>query len=153
MATQQAVDRSGWGAGPWDGEPDRVEFKAHGLPCLMRRTERGNWCGYVAVPPGHPLHGKGYDEEEVAVSAHGGLTFAGPCSGDICHVPASGEPDDVHWFGFDCAHYDDFVPAMVAWRGGYPALEKLTAFETYRDANYVRRECEDLAEQLKCLMP
>ena len=31
---------------------------------------------YVAVPPGHPWHGKNYDEIEVGGYVHGGLTFS-----------------------------------------------------------------------------
>lgn len=26
--------------------------------------------------------------------------------------PWHDEPDSVHWFGFDCAHSDDLVPAI-----------------------------------------
>jgi hypothetical protein len=38
--------------GPWDGEPDRWEDRAAGLPVLaIRHPRAGNWCGYAAVPP------------------------------------------------------------------------------------------------------
>lgn len=131
------IDRAGWGPGPWDGEPDRIEFEHAGLPCLMRRVAAtGAWCGYVAVPPGHPDHGKSWGDADVEVEVHGGLTYSGPRQGDICHVPKPGEPDDVHWFGFDCAHARDLMPA-IPHRG-----------ETYRDQHYVRGEVESLAEQL-----
>lgn len=39
------VDKKKCGVGPWLTEPDRLEFKAHGFPCLMvRHPEAGHWC-------------------------------------------------------------------------------------------------------------
>lgn len=139
-----------WGDGPWLDEPDRVDFEFAGIPCLLRRNayagkpdaSMGNWCGYAAVAPGHPLHGAGYyAAEEAGVRAHGGLTYASACAGEICHVPKPGEPDDVWWFGFDCAHSGDLVPAHCCRR---------TAFigEVYRDLAYVYAETTLLAAQL-----
>lgn len=100
--------------GPWVDEPDRVEWRHRGLPCLItRQPEQGHLCGYVAVPPGHPWHGVHYRElSEVYV--HGGLTYADPCFENVCHVPQQGEPDNVWWFGFDCAHYGDLPPYQLA---------------------------------------
>lgn len=48
----------------WDTEPTELDFAddATGLTCQMRRGPSGSWCGYVAVPAGHPLHGKHYNE-------------------------------------------------------------------------------------------
>jgi hypothetical protein len=156
-----SVDKSGWGEGPWMSEPDRVEFRHAGLPCLLRRSPRGGaWCGYVAVPPGHPLHGTTHDGIDVEV--HGGLTYSGRCEGDVCHVPAPGEPDDVWWIGFDCGHAFDVSPAREArlraidphladpwppWPEPVPAALR----EVYRDLAYVRGETESLAEQLAAL--
>lgn len=56
------IDKSTWGEGPWQHEPDRAEWEHAGLPCLALRNRSGAWCGYAAVPPGHPLHGKGYSD-------------------------------------------------------------------------------------------
>jgi hypothetical protein len=109
------------------------------LPCLLKRNDFGVWCGYAAVPPGHPLHGKRYDEP--AVEVHGGLTYSDACSGTICHEPKPGEPDNVWWFGFDCHHADDYAPGMD------PHVRDLLG-GTYRDMAYARREAESLAEQL-----
>lgn len=99
----------------------------------------GAWCGYVAVPPGHALHGRGYDDPDVDV--HGGLTYADACHGPICHVPKPGEPDDVWWFGFDCAHAWDMSPGSLQFHRPMPD-------EVYRTVEYARRETESLAEQL-----
>ncbi len=117
-------DKSEWGFGPWVGEPDRVEWRIpgtmHGLVCLAVRGPNGSWCGYVGVPPGHPAHGQDYTTIESAADlrVHGGLTFADKCQthegAQVCHVPEPGEPDNVWWLGFDCAHSGDYSPAQVA---------------------------------------
>jgi hypothetical protein len=134
--TAKAIDKSTWPAGPWHNEPDRVEFRAHGFACLLNRVagHSGHWCGYVALPPGHPWRSV-RDEQDIPAHVHGGITYAGPCHGEICHVPAPGEPDDVVWIGFDCCHCDDQSPLD----------QRLGA--TYRDVDYVRAQCESLALQ------
>jgi hypothetical protein len=145
---QFQIAKSEWGEGPWQAEPDRLEFEHAGLPCLALRNRMGVWCGYTAVPPGHPLHGAKYDEAPVEV--HGGLTYANVCFSEICHTPKPGEPDDVYWLGFDCGHAWDFAPAMAAFeRHRFPDWPH-TRFdnEVYRDLAYVRHEIESLAEQL-----
>lgn len=157
--TPPTFDKSTWGEGPWQHEPDRLDFEHAGLPCLLSRGPGGHWCGYAAVPPGHPWHGQ--SDETPAVEVHGGLTYANRCDGHVCHVPKPGEPDDVWWFGFDCAHAGDFAPKHEAshYGKGYPWLDKpydhATAVaasdfsvDVYRDLAYVRAETERLAEQL-----
>lgn len=158
-------DKSAWGVGPWNDEPDRLDFEHAGLSCLLHRGPGGHWCGYAAVPPAHPLHGKGYSDDAVDVNVHGGLTYASECDGAICHVPKPGEPDNVWWFGFDCAHSGDFSPRHGNYGvgAGYPWPEKaydhaqaMSAVddwhvEKYRDVAYVRAETERLAEQLATL--
>lgn len=145
--------REGWRPGPWDDEPeDRIEWKdeATGLSCLMRRNRNGAWCGYVAVPPSHPAHSKDYDEVDVRV--HGGLTYSAKCHGDICHVPAPGEPDDVWWLGFDCAHSSDITPSRrdPAFAGISLLTDRgIPSGLAYRTRDYVRNEVTRLAAQLK----
>lgn len=150
------IDKSTWGAGPWTEEPDRAEWKHAGLPCLALRNRHGSWCGYVAVPPGHPLHGTDYDAVDVDV--HGGLTYAAKCDGHICHVPQPGEPDDVWWLGFDCGHAGDFIPGIAAslreigFKEPYDHVAAVGAssffVDAYRTLDYVRTETNRLAEQL-----
>lgn len=132
------VDKSCWPDGPWDAEPDRVEWRHLGFPCLIVRNDMsGALCGYVGVPPGHPA----LNASDEAFEVHGGVTYGAPCdeTGKICHVAQPGEPDEVHWIGFDCAHAGDLCPGMKELR-----------FNdwTYRDVNYVRAEVERLAEQV-----
>lgn len=147
QTTERKIDRSKWPAGPWDGEPDRVEWRtAAGLPALITRTTLGHLCGYVAVPPGHRAYGTTDDWDGLASSlhVHGGVTYGAKCSGHICHVPEPGEPDDVWWIGFDMAHSGDLCPYMLEHGGGYGG-----AFgDRYRTVDYVREQCEQLAAQL-----
>lgn len=139
---EDKISRAGWGPGPWDNEPDRLEWRSLGYPCLIVRGSLGNLCGYVAVPPGHPWHGR-EPSDLGGVDVHGGITFTGPCQegGHICHVAQPGEPDDVWWIGFDCAHYQDYMPAS---RGlGIPMFDH----DIYRDLDYVKEMVNLLADQ------
>jgi len=70
--------------------------------------------GYVAVPPEHPLYGKGYDD--VDIDAWGGLTLAAvrsDCKWDAEHIEMidggsfADIPQDWWVFGFDTMHFDD----------------------------------------------
>lgn len=126
-------DRSHWLKGPWDSEPDRLEWRYQGLPCLMiRHPDMGHWCGYVGTPLGSLT---GIDSDGFKV--HGGVNGGGPCDGDMCHVPEPGEAE-VCWLGFDCAHAGDLVPGRKFIR--LPC--------TYRDVAFVRRQVEHLADQI-----
>lgn len=185
--------------GPWNSEPDHVNFEHAGLPCMLHRNRMGAWCGYVAVPPGHIYHGKNYSDrvkippawlerpmdldkacvisvflESIGEAAadgcasmscvlqvHGGVTYTDACQGELCHVPKPGEPDNVWWIGFDCAHSGDQVPGLLAIekRHGWDAPDHPLALRTYRshdvyrDLDYVTEETQRLAEQLRELQP
>lgn len=160
---------------PWLTEPNHVEFEHAGFPCIIHRNDSGAWCGYVGVPPSHPLHGKswsdgGYKNENYDVyhspptdvlDVHGGITYANACQGPICHKTKPGEPDDVWWFGFDCAHSGDFVPSSDDpesssnrhMRKLYPDWGPLNPPwpRVYRDQAYVTEETKNLANQLASL--
>ena len=160
--TYTTMDRSRWGSGPWDDEPDKVVWvdETTGLDAIAVRGPIGNWCGYVGVGPGHPWYEMGYTEcfqivpcgdffcehaPESLVSAHGGLTFADRCDkgGDprssICHLG----DEDRWWFGFDTAHAWDLSPTI-----DIPVFED----SAYRTLNYVVDEVTSLAEQIKAVV-
>jgi hypothetical protein len=140
--------KSEWGPGPWQHEPDRLEWRhASGLPCLIVRNGMGSLCGYVGVPPEHPFYMRHYDQCEVHV--HGGLTFSRHCSGEICHKPEPGEERDIWWLGFDCAHYRDLMPAMRTLSAVRLFASLNRSDETYKPIAYVQPEVERLAEQVK----
>lgn len=160
------IDKSEWGDGPWQSEPDKLQFvdEATGLPCLIVRGPSGALCGYVGVSLGHPYFEKGYSELPGAgwdddiddprhIRVHGGLTYADHCQqqveGDrdveaagICHVVEDGEDDNVWWFGFDCAHACDLTPKFIS-------EFKASLGSKYRDVAYVKAEIATLAAQLK----
>ncbi len=154
MVTDTWIDRTDWPPGPWGDEPDREEWRDEttGYPCLALRARWGSWCGYVGVPPGHPLHG--VPAGDVELLAHGGVNFSDRCMEDdrpqherVCHVPAPGESDDVWWFGFDCNHLSDFAPGDPLVAGPYK-LQWPAEGGVYRDLDYVRVEITLLAGQL-----
>jgi hypothetical protein len=156
----RTIDKSAWPRGPWDQEPDKVQWKdeATGLPCLIVRAPHGGLCGYVGLAEGHQYFGKGYDD--VPVEVHGGLTFADKCQPHaseekgICHVPGPGEADHVWWFGFDCAHAGDRNPAyeylLAGQKDRYPhhCPWNESGYDEYRDLTYVKSQVAALARQL-----
>jgi hypothetical protein len=150
--------------GPWQDEPDKVQWvdAATDLDALAVRNHWGSWCGYVGVPPGHPLHGVSFHDLPYDLEVHGGLTFAGGCDEEapegtgICHIPEPGRPAEVWWLGFDCGHAWDLQPGMVQFEketfghesGTMALFERIGRTQTYRDLDYVRREVAGLAAQL-----
>jgi hypothetical protein len=136
------MDKSEWGPGPWQSEPDRVQFEDPdtGLPCLIIRSHLGALCGYVGIPESHPLFGVSYTDIE-NISVHGGLTFSDNIEQDV-------ETEKLWWLGFHCAHIYDLIPYQA------PTMRKHGLHDfghkgIYRDINYVKYQIADLAKQLK----
>jgi hypothetical protein len=102
----------------------------------------GYRCGYVRVPPGHPWHGKDYDDVRTAdgewPDIHGGLTFA-----EADTDCGKGGEDNAWWVGFDCAHGGDAPDPELP---GYHAGMGL-GYGTIRTTAYVEAECRKLADQ------
>lgn len=163
--TYTTRDKTEWGNGPWQNEPDKVSWtdEETGLPCLVVRNHGGALCGYVGVDPNHPWHGVDYSEHigepcdnewcyehtpDGTVKVHGGLTYSAGCQHNasedtgVCHIPQPGESDDVWWFGFDTAHDFDLCPAYKVHR------DIPVRGEVYRDLPYVQSEVRRLARQL-----
>jgi len=166
------VDRSDWAKGPWDNEPDVLEWsdEVTGLDCaILRMPWNGALNGYVAVPEGHPLHGKGYSdrvkvpegamERSVNITQDIGhirlFTASIGISDDkqeaaldlllFCHgglTYAKSSTDGSWWFGFDAQHCDDAEP-----KGG----RAWATDAVYRDMPYMKAQCERLAWQIKLL--
>ena len=110
---------------------------------------------YVGVAESHPYFERSYNEEALCeLRVHGGLTFNGHCAENdkehgICHVPAPGEPDNVWWLGFDCAHAFDLMPGTVAKLREVGLPESPWHLDDiYRTLDYVKAECASLAQQL-----
>lgn len=116
-------------------------FQFHGLDCVARYCDfgcgLGHWCGYVAVPPSHPLWGKHYHDKVRAPKdrLEADVDFNRMSAIEIFCNASNPEGEltiailfDVHgsltysdwtadnypafipgawWFGFDCAHAGD----------------------------------------------
>jgi hypothetical protein len=156
-----------WGAGPWDDEPDAATWlDATSLyPSHAYRNTLGAWCGYVGVPEGHVLWGKGYanpwynneDATDVAirqewkfyhtlfsrVPAHRGITF------DDFSAPYGVAEDrwpDYYWIGFDCAHSGDYVPGMILLydNNGKTIGKHRDQIGQYRKFDFVKQKLHDM---------
>ena len=128
------MDKSTWSEGPWMDEPDQIRWddESTKLPCLIFRGELGQLNGYVGVQK-HPYYNLPYDDAKIeALQVHFGVNLAGTHS----------EYGDIWWFGFDCAHYTDVIPKLLAsMKSSFPDA-------VYRDIEYVTKQCEQLAQQL-----
>lgn len=109
-----------------------------GLRAVVIMQPMGFRCGYVGVPPGHYLHGVGYDDVKQAygewIDVHGGLTFA---EGESDY-PA--ESDGLWWFGYDCGHLGDGTDSVGPMSIGLNG--------PVRSLDYCKAQCESLASQL-----
>lgn len=100
-------------------EPQQWEHR--GLKCVVRRSPSiGVWCGYVALPEGHPAFG--LDIWDSTFDVHGGVTFSNDS------LPNETK-DGLWWIGFDTGHAGDLG-------------------DSYKDVTYVVQETNRLADQL-----
>lgn len=127
---------------PWEEEPNYHTEIYRGYDILIRRhSGMGHLCGYVRAPLNSKFYCKDhYSFPVCCLSAHGGITYSGFIKSADC--PSELDIDEMGWWiGFDCGHYMDYIPYIQT---NYP-----DAYETcYRDFNYVRKECRDLADQM-----
>jgi hypothetical protein len=131
----------------YDGSPHeeaKEYYKA--LRESMRKSVRNSKLESPKLEAPEPVSGIGNSLGSIRV--HGGLTYAG----------LRGEFDRGLWyFGFDCGHYDDFMPALEArlkllYVDESMAWKKRSPYNgTYRDIDYVKNECQKLARQLKAM--
>jgi hypothetical protein len=137
------IDRSRWlEPGPWDNEPDVVEWTHMGVPCLIVRNHIGALCGYAGVKPDDPLFSVKY--QKVAPEVHGGVTYSGFRAQELerrMQPSVISSPIDYWFFGFDCNHSGDYAPGHSAWSKDHLP-------DRYHDIPSVRTETERLAECL-----
>lgn len=140
------------------------DFIECGFRCVIIGTYMGHRCGYLAIPQGHELYGKHYDDIDVEV--HGGLTFSAESDTNEIYYPAKTN-EKVWWIGFDCAHFGDgkdytLIENIIARIDDEEA--KQDALNTYhmirrieerypdgfepRTTEYVENELRDLARQI-----
>ena len=98
------------------------------IHCSIHRNGVKALCGYITLTKDSSLYGVGYDNLNIQV--HGGLTY-------------DGYDKDENWvIGFDCAHHGDLTPYFLL-NGEYYFGQR----GIYRDMEYVKSECESMAEQ------
>jgi len=140
---RRLYDKSTWGYGAWQKEPDHIlwlDWETQ-MPCMIIRNESlGHLCGYVGVLEGSPLWKVHYNE--VYADVHGGLTWSDFYSENIVGVAH----DKIWWFGFDCAHLNDYEPAMAA---RYGANFATGSYDQYKSVKYVQYECTKLALRIR----
>lgn len=117
-------------------------FEHAGYTCVVTFGNTANRCGYVGIPIGHPLYGKGYDDYlEIKKSDIGGREVSGifpllcaclddderikieayfQCHGGITFADGGKQStypieSDLWWFGFDCGHCDDKCDLQLAY--------------------------------------
>lgn len=157
-AEPATIDKSTWGDGPWQDEPDVDAWRdeATGLECgMFRHPDVGTWTGHVFLPPTHPLYGlTRSDIWRHDIYVHGGVTWLERAD-SVYSVPV---PVGADWqaVGFHCAHAGDYQPgfdarlrAAIGGRvdGGEVAVVGGNV-ETYRDHAYARANVRLLAQQL-----
>lgn len=129
-----------WPDGPWKSEPDDLEFEYKGYKCWITRNMDvgGHLLGYVLLPTEHKYHGVGYDD--IPLDVHGGLTYSDSAQ------------DGLWQIGFDCAHYNDFMPLIGVIDKmvfGEHSKLKIRQGEAYRDIEFVKKEVINMVDQLE----
>ena len=140
VCRRTSVDKSSWQPGPWNSEPDFIEWldPGTGLTCQINRNVGGALCGYVGLPSHHPDWGAhDANREGSRLDCHGGITYG---------------QEDVErrlWFvGFDCAHVFDLSPAYEATLRHIHADRGAEGRDQYKNIEYVKAQVESLAQQL-----
>jgi hypothetical protein len=166
---------SQWGPGPWQDEPDRLEWKDErtGLACkILRNTTLGNLCGYVGLPATHPYFGWNYGDDiklapgdledstindvgifEAFIYAMRGGTKRGTIPLGMTLKAHGG----ITWTG--TMHNDDAGLWWIGFDTGHcddlsPGLKVMgihLQHQIYRDIDYVKKEVTSLAFQLRQL--
>jgi len=129
--------------GPWDDEPNQLEWQEGDFTCvILRHHEYGHLTGNVGVPFGHPLFKKYWcDIEHDAIDnnlpfefPHFGLDYSGPLHDCYLYEPIRHK--EVWFFGFHCTHPEDRSPYLPT-EDHYPSL-------IYRTIDYVKSEIDKL---------
>lgn len=116
-----------------EGDFDEWIDNKTGYKCRINRLKPyDQWNGYVRLPDTSTIGSNGY-YDDIDVNVHGGVTWFGK-------FPVPKLDDNGIWIGFDCGHAWDWVP----WLG-----HRFSENSIYRTKDYVKKECESLAKQLK----
>jgi hypothetical protein len=140
---QTLFNKAKWKKGPWNDEPDLAMWVdvLSFYPCVARRGLFGEWCGYVGLPPHHPLYGVNrYDRVFEFIDVHNNITQS-DISEDLSKLTMP--PIAYWWLGFSCSGRNDFVPAQP--------IATESEYNVYRTFEYVQGQIESLSSQLSLL--
>lgn len=133
------MDKLTWDNGEWKNEEDYYYWtdEATALNCLVARKVLGNLCGYVGLPETNKFYGLNYKQiqNKLTYPIHGGLTYSNFDNGLILHTK---KEDNLWWVGFATSAPGDLIP-------NYNEFKYNNRIETYKNAEYVKREVEKLA--------
>ncbi len=148
----------------WEREPNELfwtdEYSEYDC-AILRHVTFGTLCGYVRIPEDNIFYDVSYTTEiyesqemkslklndntfliqnmarsilvECIFDVHGGLTFS-----DFTNFKKDGLSKGF-WYGFDCSQFWDYMPY-------YPT--KVNHELAYRNIEYVKDQCTNLAKQL-----
>lgn len=114
------------GPGPWQSEADKISWtdEMSGYGCIIRRspTEERHLCGYVSVPPGHPLFGRRHGNlDDLLIGVHGGLDYSAACQArepedrSVCHPGGRISRERIVPEGFrQNVHVNDVAAGQIA---------------------------------------
>lgn len=116
----------------WRSEPNYAEYKDFGTFYdykIIRNKDNGVLLGYVQLAHNHSLYGC-YDLDDYRkIKVHGGVSFSGYIFKGF-------------YVGFDCGHAGDLQPMVVE-------IGLIPPGDTYKNIQFVQKECLKLALQLK----
>lgn len=144
------VSKDNFMEGEWLDEPDLEVWDPgyDNLVCITGRHKGGHLCGYVGVS--NVMSNSVSHLTSCDVYCHGGLTFSGP--NPINHLLHGGEYswlNSYYYVGFDCAHGGDLCFLNKDICG---IRMKMYDDEIYRNWDYVKDQCQNMAHELHVLM-
>lgn len=146
-------DKSSWGPGEWQNEPDYHEFVYKGYHCFCKRVMfSGHWCGYVELPLDIAQKFCLLDKKmwEIDIDCHGGITY------NENFLPPDGEESEFfRYIGFDCAHSEDICPKMEQDLNLFRDKEfknKLNELREFLPFKQTYKNLEFLIEQLRYMV-
>lgn len=115
-------EKLAWGDGPWVDEPDSLEFEYRNIRCeIHRHPYLGVFRGYIFIPKDNRYAA---DDICTELDVHGGVTFSAPVK-------------DLFCIGFDCGHFNDFMP-----QGDY-AIRKMEEMYKYLQKEKILKDEKD----------
>lgn len=114
------------------------KFSHKGYSYVIVKNWLGVYCGYVGITKLTPKYYQNYDLCD-EIECHGGITWQGKIPGILKDKSKNG--NDFYWVGFDCGHFNDYVPMLDI----HPEYRDCV---TFRDLDFCIKECKNIIEQI-----